>query len=457
MALSGTELVQVQGVTSTGLPAGGTFQTTAASIAALAAFESTPIANTTISTAGDGTLTAASLTGRLITRTGTAAPFTDTTDTAALIIAALPSGSAVNSSFEGTISNTTAFPQALSGGAGVILAGVTTVPAFSYVNYLVTYAAPGIIVIYIYQLSLIPTTAPGVMTTAGNSTITGALFQTNFITRSGPVAAFTDTTDSAANIILATGYPVGASAYLTYKNSTAFLATLVGGTGVTFSGGTSVPANSGGNYIYTRTGTATVLVTNYFISGNWVFNASITNLNTVGAGTITAAGIVSGVTSRGGAQLSAAFTDTTATANQIVAAFSNLNVGESWLWTYRNTTNAPATLAGGSGVTVSTITIIQPNSYAEYLVTLAATSTITIAGFQQGFSSANGTFTATGTTSVTVNNSAITTASQVGITLKSVGGTVGSQPYVTTITTGTGFTVASTVGDTSVYNYSIQG
>ena len=46
----------------------------------------------------------------------------------------------------------------------------------------------------------------------------------------------------------------------------------------------------------------------------------ITALNTVGNGTITAAGIVGKNTQRGGAQASAAFTDTTDTAVNIIAA-----------------------------------------------------------------------------------------------------------------------------------------
>ena len=68
-----------------------------------------------------------------------------------------------------------------------------------------------------------------------------------------------------------------------------------------------------------------------------------------------------------------------------------------------------------------------------------------------------GTFTLNGATPVTVANTAITTSSDVNITLKTVGGTVGAAPTIQTITPGTGFTVQGTAGDTSVYNYSITG
>lgn len=66
-----------------------------------------------------------------------------------------------------------------------------------------------------------------------------------------------------------------------------------------------------------------------------------------------------------------------------------------------------------------------------------------------------GTFTCNGATPVTVANTAVTANSQVLITLKTVGGTVGAIPSVKTITAGTGFTVSGTASDTSVYNYRI--
>lgn len=67
-----------------------------------------------------------------------------------------------------------------------------------------------------------------------------------------------------------------------------------------------------------------------------------------------------------------------------------------------------------------------------------------------------GTFTCNGTSAVTVANKEVTSASQIMITLKTVGGTVGATPYVDTITPGTGFTVKGTAGNTSVYNYAIS-
>jgi len=67
----------------------------------------------------------------------------------------------------------------------------------------------------------------------------------------------------------------------------------------------------------------------------------------------------------------------------------------------------------------------------------------------------SGTFTANGASAVTVTNTAVTANSVIIITLKTVGGTVGAYPAIKTITAGTGFTVAATASDTSVYNYRI--
>jgi len=68
----------------------------------------------------------------------------------------------------------------------------------------------------------------------------------------------------------------------------------------------------------------------------------------------------------------------------------------------------------------------------------------------------SGTVTLNGASAVTVANTAVTANSIIVFTLKTVGGTVSpNAPNVKTITPGTGFTVAGTASDTSVYNYRI--
>ncbi|MEE8208538.1 MAG: hypothetical protein V3T88_06265 [Nitrosomonadaceae bacterium] len=63
------------------------------------------------------------------------------------------------------------------------------------------------------------------------------------------------------------------------------------------------------------------------------------------------------------------------------------------------------------------------------------------------------TFTANGTTDVTVVAPEVTADSVIIFTLKTIGGTVGAYPAVKTITPGTGFDVDATASDTSIYNY----
>ncbi len=68
-----------------------------------------------------------------------------------------------------------------------------------------------------------------------------------------------------------------------------------------------------------------------------------------------------------------------------------------------------------------------------------------------------GTFTANGVTPVVVADDGVTADSSIIFTLKTVSGTVGAYPAIQTITPGTGFTVAATASDTSIYNYVIIG
>lgn len=184
-----------------------------------------------------------------------------------------------------------------------------------------------------------------------------------------------------------------------------------------------------------------------------------TALNTVGAGTITAAGIVGKATNRGGTQ-TAVFTDTTATAVAIIAALpaGSQVVGDAFQYTYVNNTVFPATITGGTGVTVSGITVVPANSWARFIVTYSAASTVTVVGIEQGYFPSSGTYINNGASAVTVANTAVTANSNILFTLKSVGGTVSaSAPNIKTITPGTGFTVAGLASDTSTYNYEIRG
>lgn len=239
--------------------------------------------------------------------------------------------------------------------------------------------------------TVLPPVVNTAITTVGAGTLTAAGIVGGLITRSGPVAAFSDATDTAVNIVAAlAAYVANESAYLSIKNTTAFSQTITAGSGVTLSGSVIIPANSVGRYLVTINSatTVTLLHVDTVVRSTRVPEV-ITALSTVGAGTITAAGIAGGVTSRSGSQSGTPFTDTTDTAANIVTATPNIRVGESFEYTYQNTTNAVATITGGTGVTVSGITSVGAGNSARFLLTYTATNTFTMVGFSAGQASAS--------------------------------------------------------------------
>lgn len=295
------------------------------------------------------------------------------------------------------------------------------------------------------------------ISTVGAGTLTAAAIVGGVITRTGPVAAYTDTTATSAQIYSQMGSVTG-SFYIMIKNTVPFTQTLTNGSGVTITG-TIIPANSVATYLVTQVSAgATTMLQIEVVTLSTSTLEIATALTTVGAGTITGAGIAGGITTRGGAQAFTAFTDTTDSAANIITGRLNVAIGGSWEYTYANHTNAVATIGNGSGVTVSAVTIIPANSWANYLVTYTAANTITMMGIQQGYYPSAGTVIVNGVTPATVTNAAVTGGSHIEITLKTVGGTVSAtRPNVLTITPGTGFTVGALASDTSTYNYEIRG
>lgn len=110
-------------------------------------------------------------------------------------------------------------------------------------------------------------------------------------------------------------------------------------------------------------------------------NELVTNLTTVGAGTVLAAAIVGGVVNRTGP--TAAAVDTTDTAALIIAAVAGPFVGQSWGFTYYNNSLGACTLTAGVGVTV-TGGIVPGNMWARYVVTIATATTITMTAVAMG-------------------------------------------------------------------------
>lgn len=130
--LDGTERVKVDN--------GGSVlvETTTADIAALAELVSSSDGITTLATVGAGTLTAAAITGGIISRTGAqaTAAFIDTTATAAAIIAALPDGAPVGTTFSVTIANQTDGEETIAAGVGVTLVGNVVIPKLTWTQFL---------------------------------------------------------------------------------------------------------------------------------------------------------------------------------------------------------------------------------------------------------------------------------------------------------------------------------
>lgn len=342
-------------------------------------------ANTALTTAGAGTLLGAALAGGVVTRTGPVAAYTDTTDTAALIIAAL-SNANIGQSWEVTIKNTVAFAATIAGGSNVTVSGVSIIPPNSVGRFLMTYNTSTTVTML--GLAAVPLTtsvleANTAISTAGAGTLTAAAMVGGIVTRTGPTGAYSDATDTAANIIAALpNGNIGQSWELTIKNTVAFVQTITAGTSVTLSGQTLIPANSVGRFLLTYNGAGTVtmqgLAVTPLTSGPVLASTALT---TIGAGTITGAGIAGGVTNRTGS--TAAFTDTTDTAANIIAALPNANIGQSFIYTYYNNTLGVATFANGTGVTV-TGTIVPFSCWAEYLVTYTAAATITMVQIAMG-------------------------------------------------------------------------
>lgn len=100
----------------------------------------------------------------------------------------------------------------------------------------------------------------GLITTVGAGTLTGAAIASGYITRSGPTAAFTDTTDTAVNILAAlmgnapsVDWVAGLKFELLYANTVAQAMTFAAGVGVIAgtlgSGNLNIAASSVRSYL----------------------------------------------------------------------------------------------------------------------------------------------------------------------------------------------------------------
>lgn len=262
------------------------------------------------------------------------------------------------------------------------------------------------------------------ITTVGNGTLTAAGLTGGLINRTGPTGAFSDATDSAANIVAALPAFVSGGTFLSrIKNGNAQVMTITAGLSVTLP-----PTNVVGPFqelwwygIMGGTAAApTVTFTHLFTvsigEAISITNPIITALATNGAGTVTAAMINGGIVNR--TTVAAAFADTTDTAANIIASNPGLvgKIGESFIFTYVNNSTGVCTLGGTGGVTVSGVTTIPPGTLVEYLVTYTAAATITMVAIGSGAISPNA-MVVGGATSGQVTISAPAVAGAAALTL----------------------------------------
>jgi hypothetical protein len=256
MALSGNEVLYVQGVTPGGSLSPVSEQTTTGAIADLAT-SGLPLTNTAITTVGNGTLTAAAIAGTLITRTGPTGAYSDTTDTAANIIAAVPSVG-VGGSFEVTIKNGTAYAQTLLAGAGVTLPSVIVIPANSAATYLVTITSATAVSFSHVVTTLVDGITPAQWNTAALAAgtlaaglITGAAF--TVLTNTGGTPGAQTVRTAAQMLADFSQARVGMSYMLRIVNTGAGTLTLTADAGptVTITGHAAVATNTFVDYVVT--------------------------------------------------------------------------------------------------------------------------------------------------------------------------------------------------------------
>lgn len=107
---------------------------------------------------------------------------------------------------------------------------------------------------------------------------------------------------------------------------------------------------------------------------------------------------------------------------------------------------------GGAAIGTNGLAVTGTAQFSGNLLFSVAAAGIT---YKQGANGLCGTFVANGVTPVTVSNTNVAITDSIIISLNTIGGTVGVQPHVATITAATGFTVVCTAVDTSTYNYAI--
>lgn len=226
------------------------------------------------------------------------------------------------------------------------------------------------------------------LTTVGNGTITAAQLQSGIISRSGPTGAFTDTTDTGTALDTALGQSAitGVSWEFTYINTTNFTATIAGGTGITASGILTIPANTFGTFLLTRTGTGTYTLVGLIVERQ-TFNGANSFIATADNGTtqtLTPAMITGGLltyhVSTGGTTPSL----TLPLATDLDAALPNAVVGSAYTLRIINRNSGTATVVTNTGWTTSGTLTLATNTWRDFVATKTAAGAWTITAVGTG-------------------------------------------------------------------------
>lgn len=347
---------------------------------------------TALTTVGAGTMTAAAILSGGINRTGPTSAFTDTTDTANAIQTGWALG-ALNSSFDLTYINKTAFNATILGGSGVTLVGQTIVPANSTAVWRLIWTGSNTISMTL--LSVVSNSSlPNAIVTALNATtgvlpagaITGAKKVVLVSSNATPGA---QTTRTAAQMLadIPNG-AVGVSWEFRIINTGAGAFTLTADGSVTLTGDVVIPQDGWIDYVATITGTATATIASVGNSQEDSLPASkFTSINvtagTLAAGNITGADFVklTSTNATPGAQ-------TVRTAAQMFADTPNAKIGQTWTTRIINTGAGTFTLTadGGATVTITGHNAILTNTWVDYHCVFTSATAVTLQSVGSGVS-----------------------------------------------------------------------
>lgn len=224
------------------------------------------------------------------------------------------------------------------------------------------------------------------LATIGAGTLTAAALLGGVITRTGSVAAFTDTTDTGTALDTALGANAitGFSRLIQIKNNVGFADTIAGGTGVTVSGRTMVTPNSVATFLLTRTGTATYTMVGISNLPQAIFGvqALLATADNGTTQTLTAAMIVGGLQTYhqtlGGSTPSL----TLPLGTDMDTALADMRTGQSYLLRIINTNSGIATIVTNTGWTLTGTLTLAQNSWRDFIITKTGTGTYT--GVQVG-------------------------------------------------------------------------